>query len=381
MTWNEGDILFKNTNVLIDIHNEQYNNNKGMVSTSPDDEFLEWLMVHNVIEPAEVPLEKKLPKKSSHYNVFPTNMNNSCYIDSVLVALLMRPDPFTEYYVLNQKMEGAKTATKYIFGDVRSKDASMRRIIQKTEKAITCGIRGEVIMSPKQITGKVNSLRKLLGACNFHTDIGSHDQQDASDFLNMLLEVFSMNDHIGAKHIIVRASNDLLSDDVAPSDTVVTTSRVEDIGTVIYIDSWTSEDSSATILRTHTDEILDDGYVFEDEWYIRKITDIVYVPKNFFIIHIDRTLTGNKNTKPFELTEFVRISETHVLALTAVVLHNGSSLDSGHYITLFKSAGDVWYLYDDMIKHGPTKLRAIDFDSLASKYNMHSKTMLAFYSQ
>lgn len=77
--------------------------------------------------------------------------------------------------------------------------------------------------------------------------------------------------------------------------------------------------------------------------YIDENVDRRLKKSKFLYVHVYRNLNGVKTTKPF-----IAPMEISDMYLVSVIIHIGSGVESGHYVSMLKIGKDQWVFYDDM---------------------------------
>lgn len=279
----------------------------------------------------------QIPRKQTN---IPTNQNNSCFLDVLLMALFFNKHTFLDYCFLNSILKNETINTKFIFGTDSLLDLQKRNKIQNSLKKFVTSIRQPSDKNPNAYIAK---LRLLISQCNFKSFKNILQQQDSMEFLYALVEILQLNSNFNTIKTSVIATNDLLH--TIPKHFYEVVNRMESSSCIHSVFSL----QETNLLETQIDSgIVKDGFRANSVIYQRQITTIQYIPTNaFFIIHIDRTLK-----KPgFIDKTAIALKETMFdFQLQSIGLHNGSNIKSGHYTCLIKSLTNQWLLYDDLNK-------------------------------
>ena len=306
----------------------------------------------SIKEEQEVEMEqvKIIDVPTSIFVTAPQNQSNSCFLDSLLMALFFIDNVFIDYCFLNKILHIEVIATKMIFGSDSEQDLQKRKDIQKLLIEFVESIRQKTNNSNTSSTIIVYRLRLCLADCKFQCLKNTTIQQDAMEYLYSMLEILQLHENFNEIKTQVFGTNDLLN--ANPDPIVCTTTRIEKTSPVYHVVTWHENDDLSFLLQSKIDSgILKDGYYSSGKMFQRQITTTNYIPNNnsFFIIHIDRTLKNPNliNQTPIKLEEFIFI-EKKKFEICSIVLHIGSiNINSGHYVCLVKNKTKKWMLYDD----------------------------------
>jgi ubiquitin C-terminal hydrolase len=325
---------------------------------------------------------------------FYENTHLSCYMDSVIFALMAFPSPFLNLFILNPQISNIidmKLQGKHNKSDI-SKVVKyvekIQRIINKIDSEITVKKR-----SGKKTTRYLNSLsvenvnsvpvkecrslrlellkepfRVLLPQDVIEKDrvneqdriysFGDKTQEDVAEFLQALFDtffIFNVTQTITIKY----------ASSTQPSKTKIPTSESTKIKPIIQIPMNRAADYFRTgiISGVEYKETLTNGNlvrgnsnsnnamnpIFDD-----KTTTFDYaVPKGlenqFVVLQLNRFNNGReKITTPVIPSQTIRLNEGSAeLQLNNIIVHVGDTIKSGHYVAYFK-CNDNWYLYNDM---------------------------------
>ena len=169
--------------------------------------------------------------KNSPEPKLPMNHRNSCYIDSVLVALFVENNVMVTSMFLTSILPIADKPSQFIYGSTGKEDLKMRQRIQKT----LIGIVKQLRQGQENEDG-ITNLRSLLGQCRFGSNFDSGDQEDASDFLAVLCQVFNVHDHQNQQTMQVFGSHDLVN--TPPKTATLTTDLTNSMGIVHHVFDW-----------------------------------------------------------------------------------------------------------------------------------------------
>lgn len=265
----------------------------------------------------------------------PTNSRNSCYIDSVLVALFAMNNVLVTSMFLANVLPLSDKPSQFIYGKTGKEDLKMRRQIQKTLIGIVKQFRQSY-----DDAGGIKNLRTLLGQCRFDSNFNAGAQEDASDFLAVLCQVFNIHDHQNEQTMQVFGSHDLVN--TPPKTTTLTTNLTNSMGIVHHVFEWESGCLIKDTISHTLDSIVEP---FSEQKFVRAITLTKFKPNFFFAVHIDRTATGKLNRSPIFIETSIHTNGRN-FKLISIVLHIGC-IGSGHYVCLIFRDRKL-LLYDDL---------------------------------
>ena len=134
-----------------------------------------------------------------------SNRGNSCYIDSILLALFAVPCVFTNL-LLNMDLNANKIPENFLggfpCGKNREEDLANRKQVQEQLRLIVNSIRGE----GKQLKYCTN-LRQTFRNCSDDENYYDNMQKDSGEFLGYLLSMFPLN--VATKSTITYATNSM----------------------------------------------------------------------------------------------------------------------------------------------------------------------------
>jgi ubiquitin C-terminal hydrolase len=113
-------------------------------------------------------------------------IGNSCYIDSVLMCLLLNKNKIISQHILKKKIELSETGST-ICNEDPMENFKIKNEIQKMLVKITLSIRG------KNDIKNCSNFRKLLKNCSNENLFHLEGIQDAADFLNYILGIFPID--------------------------------------------------------------------------------------------------------------------------------------------------------------------------------------------
>ena len=321
-------------------------------SISKEDYIKEIKKIYPYYEDLEK-LNTKSLKEIYNFNCETINLKynvNSCYMDSLFVALFNSKNPLIKELILNSKLHNYKNSKLDEYGQ------QIREQLKLLYKNIT--------KPPTEIgNNKCTALRSILQRYQdkYKQDINplfqgsewTSEQNDFSDLLNMLQVIFdipfnmnySLNGRIEKKSFF-DFNNDI--DLFTSKDTI----KIKD-----YYPSY--------IKRMDLDGT---GNI--------RIEKIEYISAPLLLIKINRIIQGvGKILKPVIPELKIKLQKNN-LYLNSIIIHYGDE-NSGHYICLFECKGQ-WYEFDDL--RGYSKLIG-PFNKVLSNDNyLNNIVGLLYYS-
>lgn len=269
-------------------------------------------------------------------------INNSCYQDSVLLALFAIPNKIISKYILYSEVEHIyekKHKWKECSKD-KYTDFVIRQNIQNELIHITNRLR-----HPEEKSHTCSRLREFIAKCPGTQDFHSDEMQDAGEFLSYLFSIFQVD--------IAKTSNTTYvnnGQNWIKLDTVVDKLA----SPIVSVDSWRIQDTSQ---KKYVNEFLiqvDDIELDEKNPYIYKESNHPYIRKGekfyhkrslwkmektpylvFYIHRLDPII--NKKLK----TVIIPPERIGNLSLHAIVVHYK------HHYTCFIKCKNTWVYYND----------------------------------
>lgn len=282
-------------------------------------------------------LKKKYSKE--FYDSPLKNKRNSCYIDATLMALLhpvvtMRESNFWYNHILKGNESNNNQVNQ------------IREELQNIVLKIHTSFRGNGGNG-----GNVNSLRKLFASYNHDTwnqtqrNEWLRTQMDPIDVIGMLEHIFEIpNTNVFSMGYFENGKP----------------KKDEKVGLVGYsILPYMLERKNCKLsdfLPKYTEEHVDRSL---------KKSKILYV-------HIYRNMNGVKTNKPFTAP-----MEINGMQLVSAIVHLGSGVDSGHYVSMLKISKDQWVHYDDMDDKMEV-FKQSDFENRSERGKMVKKSGVGF---
>jgi hypothetical protein len=269
---------------------------------------------------------------------------NSCYIDSVLLALLAIPNKIIDKNILDKNLRYvSKSKQKWI--NCGENDLHNRTRVQDELIRITNSMRGlEEVRDCTQ-------LRKYLANCPGSQPFHRTGMQDAGEFLLYIFNIFQVG--IMTKHRVTYVTNSLAN----PPENVLQTFEEFQVSTPVYNISSTRLRSKepldiTTFLKDVEDAKLSAGNLYKHPdtgvKYKRRIEINRIVSASYVVFNAQRlSPNGSVSQTRITIPEKIEI-EGKVLKLHAVIVHES------HHYTCYIKCDKFWYHYDDM-SHSGTK--------------------------
>ena len=288
------------------------------------------------------------------------NRGNSCYTDSILLALFAVPCEFTNLLLdidLNANPIPENFLGGFPCGQTREVDLANRKQVQEQLRLIVNSIRGE----GKQLKYCTN-LRKTFKNCPDIENYYDNRQKDSGEFLGYLLNMFPLN--VATKNTVTYATN---SKDEFPDKNdlveMLEGTVVDQKASVIqFIDDSTLLSLlglGAINLSSFIEQKEDNyPYFFEGEnlfkpdiggEYIRRISYKTLISSPYIIFSLRRrSLLVEEEYIETEIIpdQIMQLPSGELFALSAIVLYT-----PGHYTCTFICNGE-WYFYNDIPSNG-----------------------------
>lgn len=270
-------------------------------------------------------------------NIFIKWSNNSCYIDSLLVALFNKKNKKIEELLFKSKIND------YGFVKLNILGYKIRKELLKIYKIIT----NQLLLTSKYTCTDLRVLLekyyKYLIKINEliidKNDNWLYSQLDIYDFFELLIKIFKISDNI----LKIRDGNNVIYSNLKsliPIDFIYNKKelKIKDIYPK-YIHKY----------KLDKDNIYIDKNGNKQLYYIKKYEilkgDIIFIS---IYRNIGETIKNDIKIIPCDV---IKLKEnTFNLYLSAILIHYGSKTNNGHYITLYK-CNDMWYEYNDLEKN------------------------------
>lgn len=268
------------------------------------------------------------------------NFRNSCYMDSVLFALLAIPNKFIWNMLtkrLTNEMKKCSITSRY---KIQSELVNIKRAILKGEKM------------------KCVELRNLIANCKLtgFEDFNSSRPQDADEFLKYIFQILEEENF--KYKITNNGSTDLKNFVKISSNDVCNASPVIDIS--LDVMNKISSSTTAELLKIPETGKLDKPIVSNGKKYDHISSQKIFLNYDYMVVHLPRA--------PFK--KIIPSSEVNKLKLSSIVIWEG-----GHYYS-YVNCGTTWWLFDDL-KNDLKKIG--NYNELIKIPKISTHSVLVFY--
>jgi len=307
------------------------------------------------------------------------HQNNSCYIDSVLMAFFITPTTFTTNLL---SMDLGRKGNRLSDPDPRcgnswDKDLENRKAVQGELRSIVLSLRGK---GPHVKT--CEKLRDALRNCPHPENFWDDKMKSASEFLLYLLSLFPV-DKVACEMQMVYGTNNLLTKSIP----IVEPREIESgiVRNISFRDLIEQKETTTTkdyiSIYSITDMTVMDppwnqGYNYKIDYNVLKSSPyIIFVIER---LYAERGVNGGlENQKfidvPVTPSKNIILENDKKFHLTALVLYQNM-----HYTCVFVCDGQ-WYYYDDMRPDNITKIGTYD-DMLKVSPSPITNATLVFYA-
>lgn len=279
--------------------------------------------------------------RNQNYNIAIANERNSCYIDSLLVALFH----FKSRVIYNTFFAN-KLVPRYA-SKIQKELYKIYRHINKNEELQTnnCYCIRKYLEKYYNEIARDNSANKIFFS---NSDNWVTKQIDVFELLTFLDKIFNFKNKIKVKEGVNKYVKNM----------------IVEISSYYLIDNNTLDISSVIPKKKDKYELDADNYYKNSKGrlvkYYEKIYEI-YKTNGVLIIELYRNSGSEKLNTSIIYPDTIRVKDDDKeLKLRSIILHKGSTIHSGHYTTIIKRDGKT-YEYDDM-SGGTNKLKEINSD-------------------
>ena len=308
----------------------------------------------------------------------PSLKNNSCYIDTVIVAMLLVPNVFTSSFILGKKLQlRTHTDATMILTNTRD-DLHNRKEIQRELVKIARSMRVPVDNKNKR-SMNMDVLRILMSRCSTTFDFDNNEQGDACEFLLAISSMFDL-DNVNERRVDIFATNNVLDDN--KNTLTLTSTRTEKCGFVVRIVDWDDNEHHSMkkfLFASDDSGALDDPLIVrttngKNEYY-RVLTETMVVPRHCVVFHVDRTLASETVNRKKLLFIDDKIEN---LKLCFIILHSDAGIiGRGHFTCLVKTEIEGWLYYNNMT--GLNAIESKSFIDMCDTYNVYTQCVLLGY--
>lgn len=296
--------------------------------------------------------EKLMKKDFSNINLVQKstliNFANSCFMDSVLIAMLMIPNDYIDEQILYKKV-----------------DEKCVKDIQTELKKIQLGLYGKQNF-------QCRDFRKLLQQCKIKgfEEFYTSKTQDANEFLKYIFELFNVERSKDLQITCVLNEGDAKAY-VSSKFEIENSSPMFDINFTI-LQMYISTTINA--LLNHADDsgkLDEDSLVeYQGKKYNKRLQFYKPLEYNYFVVGLQRLFF-----EKFSITSVVPEKTLNIgnkkLTLSSIIVWL-----TGHYVSLIRN-GDKWYLYDDI---GPKMICIGSYEDMIKDENILRFGVLYFYN-
>ena len=273
----------------------------------------------------------KNKEKKKEGMFLPRNENNSCFIDSLMVALFFIPSKTVDEFIVKSRIPSSLSVTQKLLHHIRQQVGGTQRY------------------PINRINLLIARLRSTLS--NEYYSFATDEQHDAAECMAALLQACKIDVGMGYRVVNTYMSHDIAA--TVPRKVAHISKHKDDIGVMLRLPVSELRDN---MLNYINDDVLETQY----KGFSRKFTHIETYPGRMIVLHLDRYVNSTKKNSMAifrnKQTSF-KLDGTHMYTLLSLVLHTGNA-HGGHYTTVV--CKDDWYCYDDLhagLKH----VDAIDF--------------------
>jgi hypothetical protein len=303
--------------------------------------------------------------------------NNSCFIDSVLVCLFLRPNPYLNYRFFDKPLVPyVLSPGKFTEEEIRERTMSLntscnvearskiRQELLNISNYIHDNIDNNKLVDRKSKTGtkmarRVRNFRESMTGCVLPTyeDYTGKAMAEANEFLKYLFSIFPDED-----------APNLLEKTYFTNDIETEIETIEDIvnlegelclsetpqKTDIYLflspsDIFNAEDSTflSDFLESKEESIRppNSDYVCEGKNYERAIKFREVTEERYLIFDLSRSLGGDYLDNSIIPDEEIELKNGKKFKFVSAV-HRRPGMGGTHF-TSYVLIGDLWYFYDD----------------------------------
>jgi len=272
---------------------------------------------------------------------------NSCYMDSVLFALLAVPTEFTKKYIFQAELQAKEKPLGSLSVE---NDLEIRRNIQREIIRIGRHIRGFERMKDNTC----NDLRKSIKYYPHSENFEGTGMAEAGEFLTYILDILDLN---LANSYLVNYATDNIEDTLPDLEKISSTyDKKSSIVRYVTSDNLDLLDKNTVYdIRNFLSLKDDTGQLDWDNLYkpdttskpfLRKISYNVLLDSPYIIFRIDRQKFMGYRTRFLNVSilpsQTLTIHSNRRFILTAIVVFQGA-----HYTCYFYNCAN-WFYYDDI---------------------------------
>jgi hypothetical protein len=261
---------------------------------------------------------------------FLKNIRNSCYIDSVLIGLLASDSKWICNNILRANSRHKNATTQ----DLATKIQNYFRTLYSSMRLTTKG--GSAAATQDLSVRKVtcDPLRSLLKRYSVRTKQGSNinwtsAQNDPVDFLNLLVHALNIRSDVKYRwHGKVTIHKKLFNAFSITSE-------------MLY--NFGKENKTIVIGNDVYPRFVD---LSDRKYYVEQFGSLS--KGGALYVEINRGFYGNRKLNTSVVSKgSLKNGKAQALQLFSLIIHQGSSVQYGHYVCIFKHI-NTWYEYDDL---------------------------------
>ena len=287
--------------------------------------------------------EEKLREEKVEEDVLPVNVlkynHNSCYMDSVLLAILFNNNKIINEYIIEKDVNSIDPKSFNLIDCKFNNDQEEFKFRKDIQKELNT-IKRYIEIGGGILEYNIKNLRKILSRCFSTRTYSTKRQQDSHEFLSVLFKLFDFNILPEEKSKFYSVDNKTWTQGINVERTVNNPIIMLNPDTIR--EEKLSENTLKQMINKKEISYLSDGFVGEDGVkYKYKYEETKYdLSKNYLVIVINRKKFDNS----FSNKKVVMPEKIDSLILRSIVIHNGT----GHYTSYLRSDENKWYYYNDM---------------------------------
>jgi ubiquitin C-terminal hydrolase len=270
------------------------------------------------------------------------NIKNSCYLDSLFVAMFHFPNNQIIEMILSAPILSKKKKGKELAQDVLDNLKNVYTVVSTGTTAVCTPLRKAM----KKYDVYYNQFRKIE-MVDWKTD-----QLEPADFLSFLQRVIRIPECVQV-HTKVYATNSLRSNAVRGAAIRESTGYIVPMS---FLVDASSDVALKPLIQKHRNSTVFESKdvwtpIPDQEGYLRRVEEVHYLSAPYMIIHVARMGQGYKMKGRIDAPERVKLKNNKTcLYLQSIIVHHGGH-QGGHY-TCFVRCHDIWYHYDDLTFSG-----------------------------
>jgi len=309
---------------------------------------------------------------------------NSCYQDSVLIALFSIPNAIITKNILKKPMNNIYNSRRWIMcTDDEKKDFLIRNSIQKELIKITNSMR-----EGDDSVKTCSNLRKMVRGCSRNQTFWTTQMQDAGEFITFLFNLFQVDiahtvneTYYGNRKdkMVVWETKSIHRDKNSSPIIDITNDHLIEENGLITSDFLTLTERTSLDAKNLARK---DGKTYSEKKLIRKIISSDYLVFNVYrtkktLVQVGDSYRVKEVFTPVSIFPLEKIQTNVFLNLHAIVVFQRK-----HY-SCFIKCGNTWFYYDDNPggkSHVIVKIGTYS-NMLASKPSPLDQGILYFYSK